>query len=229
VDFRIISKSNCHGNEDRHCIRRDSDYRILKHITERYLREEDAYVIPLKPKESMQGKQDGFGSWQGVLQYISGADQMILEALNEGCRYVVVHIDTDVRSQYGIAENYDNADSLHESVCERLLAQIHPDFDRDRVIFAIAIHETECWLLSFLSDDKKIVCKTDSCVNSLNRPLKDRGSIDKDNKNADKARATYEYILKLKKKSKDIKAASLNNLGFLRFIESLDRIKESDT
>ena len=74
-------------------MRRDSDYRILKHITERYLREEDAYVIPLKPKESMQGKQDGFGSWQGVLQYISGADQMIQEALNEGCRYVVVHIE----------------------------------------------------------------------------------------------------------------------------------------
>ena len=82
-----------------------SDYRILKHITERFLREYDAYVIPLKPKETPDGKQDGFGSWQGVLQYIKGEDQMILEAISEGCRFVIVHIDTDVREDYGLMGN----------------------------------------------------------------------------------------------------------------------------
>lgn len=206
-----------------------SDYRVLKHVTERYLRDEDAYVIPLKPKESLKGKQDGFGSWQGVLQYVKGEDQMILEALNEGCRYVIVHIDTDVRTQYGLKEDFCDMESLYESVCGMLMSQIHPDFDKSKVIFAIAIHETECWLLSFLTDDKKIVCKTDSCVNSLNRLLKDKGNIDKDNKNADKARTTYEYILRSKKKAKDIKAASLYNFGFFNFINSLDRIKESES
>ncbi|MFG6326700.1 hypothetical protein [Lepagella muris] len=56
--------------------------------------------------------------------------------------------------------------------------------------------------------------------------MKDRGNINKDNKNSDKARAAYELILKQKKKGKDIKAASLNNVGFRRFIESLENIKE---
>lgn len=201
-----------------------SDYRVLRHITERYLRDADAYVIPLKPKETRQGKQDGFGGWQGVLEYIQGEDKMILEALKEGCAYVIVHIDTDVRELYGVSRDFKTIEKLHEAVREMLADKIHPDFDIEKIVFAIAIDETECWLLSFLSDDNKIACKTESCVSALNRLLKDKGNIDKDNKNSDRARAAYEFTLKAKKKPKDIKAASLNNYGFTRFIEALDRI-----
>lgn len=202
-----------------------SDYKVLRHITERYLRDEDAYVIPLQPKKTEQGKQWGFGGWQGVLEYIKGEDRMILEAIEEGCNYVIIHIDTDVREQYGISHDFENIEALHDSVMEMLRNTIHPDFDKDRIIFAIAIHETECWLLSFLSDDQKISCKTDSCVNTLNRLLKDKGNIDKDNKNSDRARVAYDYILRSKKKPKDLKAASINNYGFFYFVESLDKIK----
>ena len=202
-----------------------SDYRILHHITERYLRDLDAYTIPLKPKETKQGAQDGFGSWQGVLEYIKGDDHMIVEAINEGCDYVIVHIDTDVREQYGVAVNFETQEELHDNVKTMLLKQLHPEFDPNKVIFAIAIHETECWLIPFLTDEGKDCGKTDSCVNTLNRLLKDKGSIDKDNKNAEKVRPIYQNILKQKKKAKDIKAASLYNYGFAYFIDTLDRIK----
>ena len=117
-----------------------SDYRILKHITERFLREYDAYVIPLKPKETPDGKQDGFGSWQGVLQYIKGEDQMILEAISEGCRVVIVHIDTDVREDYGLMGEYEDHEKLYEEVVRMLTSHVHQDFDRDNLVFAIAIH-----------------------------------------------------------------------------------------
>lgn len=205
-----------------------SDFRVLKHVTERSLRDVDAYVIPLQPKETAQGKQDGFGSWQGVLDYLRGNDQMILEAYKEGCRYVIVHIDTDVRNQYGLHEEYTNDDALHSDVVRMLMDTVHPDFNKELLLFAVAINETECWLLSFITSDKAICCKTESCVNNVNRLLKGKvkGFIDKDNKNALGARATYEYILKNKKKPKDIKEASLNNCGFAYFINSLDKIKE---
>ena len=202
-----------------------SDYRILQHITERYLRDMDAYTIPLKPKETRQGAQDGFGSWQGVLEYIKGDDRMIVEAVKEGCDYVIVHIDTDVREQYGVAMNFETQEELHDNVKTILLKQLHPEFDPDKVIFAIAIHETECWLIPFMTDDRKDCGKTDACVNTLNRLLKDKGAIDKDNKNAEKVRPIYQNILKQKKKPKDIKAASRYNYGFAYFIDSLDRIK----
>lgn len=201
-----------------------SDYRILQHITERYLRDMDAYTIPLKPKETRQGTQDGFGSWQGVLEYIKGDDRMIVEAVKEGCDYVIVHIDTDVREQYGVPADFTNHEELHDNVRKMLLNQLHPEFDPNKVIFAIAIHETECWLIPFLTNDKKDCGKTDSCVNTLNRLLKDKGSIDKDNKNAEKVRPIYQNILKQKKKVKDIKTASRYNCGFTYFIDTLDRI-----
>lgn len=202
-----------------------SDYRILQHITERYLRDMDVYTISLKPKETRQGAQDGFGSWQGVLEYIKGDDRMIVEALREGCDYVIVHIDTDVREQYGVAVNFASHVELHDNVKTMLLKQLHPEFDVDKVIFAIAIHETECWLISFMTDDKKECGKTGSCVNTINKLLKGKGFIDPDNKNAEKVRPIYQNILKHKKKAKDIKAASQYNYGFAYFIDTLDRIK----
>lgn len=202
-----------------------SDYRVLKHITERYMRDEDVYTIPLKPKETKQGKQDGFGSWQGVLEYIKGEDRMILEAEREGCRYVIVHIDTDVREQYGIPAQFEDEETLHRNVMEMLYGYVHPDFDKSKLIFAIAIHETECWLISFLTNDKKQCSKTDACVGVVNHLNKGNGFIDKDNKNAEKAIIVYEKILKNKKKAKDIKAASLGNFGFDFFIKSLDRVR----
>ena len=202
-----------------------SDYRVLKHITECYLRDQDVFTIPLKPKETKQGAQDGFGSWQGVLDYIKGDDQMIVEAIREGCRYVIVHIDTDVREQYDVPVNFESHEELHENVKTRLLRQLHPEFNSDMLIFAIAIHETECWLIPFLTDNKKTCEKTDSCVNAVNRLLKGDGFIDPDNKNAEKVRPIYQNILKQRKKAKDIKAASRYNYGFAYFIDTLDRIK----
>lgn len=202
-----------------------SDYRVLKYITERYLRDEDVYVIPLKPKETAQGAQDGFGSWQGVLEYIKGDDQMIVKAVKEGCRYVIVHIDTDVRDQYGVPKDFESEKELHENVKSKLTALVHTDFDTKLLLFAIAIHETECWLIPFLSEDKKSCSKIDSCVNAVNKLLKDKGFIDKDNKNAEKVRPIYQYILNQKRKAKDIKKASAYNYGFAYFIAMLDKIK----
>ncbi len=55
--------------------------------------------------------------------------------------------------------------------------------------------------------------------------LKDKGSIDKYNKNAEKVRPIYQSILKQKKKAQDIKGASRYNYGFAYFIDTLERIK----
>ncbi len=98
-----------------------------------------------------------------------GDDQMIVEAIKEGCRYVIVHIDTDVRDEYGVPVDFLSPEELHENVKAMLLSRLHPEFDNNMLIFAIAIHETECWLIPFLTDEKKICVKTESCVNTLNK------------------------------------------------------------
>lgn len=55
--------------------------------------------------------------------------------------------------------------------------------------------------------------------------LKGNGSIDKDNKNAEKVRPIYQNILRQKKKPKEIKTAAGHNYGFAYFIDTLERIK----
>lgn len=204
-----------------------SDYRVLKHITERFLRDLDVYTIPLKPKITSQDKQDGFGSWQGVLEYLTGADGMLTEAVKEGCDYAIVQIDTDVREQYGVDQIIPEA--LHEAVMEMLLNRLHPDFISEKLIFAITIHETECWLISFLTDNKKDCCRIDGCVNKVNTLLKDKGHINKDQKNTLSAQRAYNYILSKKKKARELREISYSNYGFRFFIDSLDRTKSLHT
>ncbi|MDR0864071.1 MAG: hypothetical protein LBO74_03950 [Candidatus Symbiothrix sp.] len=203
-----------------------SDYWALKHITERYLKEMDVYTIALKPKITKQGKQGGFGTWQGVFEYIKGEDKLILEAVNEGCQFVIIQIDTDVCEQYGVSKNDKDVKALWVNVQAKIKSSIHPDFEQSILIYAICIHELECWLIPFVCTDNKKCAKINQCLNPINDKIKAKETIDKHNKNDDKVRPLYDFILNKKKKPIDIKDCSSYNIGFQSFIYQLDRIKE---
>lgn len=203
-----------------------SDYWVLKHIVSRYLKELDVYTIPLNPKQD-KGRQVGFSGWQGVLNYISGKDDrnLIVEALKEECEYVVVQIDTDVCEAYGVVHQTEDYATLWQLVCENLKNRIPAEFDSNRLIFAIAIDETECWLIPFVDSDKKNCSNTNRCVNLVNKGLRKQNLyIDADNKNSDGAKSAFDYILKQKKKPKEIRDCSEFNYGFKKLIEQLDEI-----
>ena len=189
-----------------------SDYYVLKHIVSRYLKELDVYTIPLNPKQD-KGKQVGFSGWQGVLNYISGTDEknLFVEALKEDCEYVDLAV-------------------LWKSVCENLTNRIPSDFDKSKLIFAISIDETECWLIPFIDSNKKNCENIDRCMNLVNKGIKKQNLfIDPDNKNSDGAKSAYDYILKQKKKPKEIKECSEYNYGFKKLIEQLDNIDAGES
>lgn len=203
-----------------------SDYYVLSHIVSRYLKEQDVYTIPLNPKQE-RGKQVGFSGWQGVLNYISGKDErnLIVEALKEDCEYVVVQIDTDVCEEYGVTHQTGDVVLLWQQVCDNLSSCVPEEFDKSRLLFAITIDETECWIIPFVNSDKKSCTSTNRCVNLVNKSIrKENLYIDADNKNSDGAKSAYDYILKQKKKPKEIKECSAFNYGFKKFIEQLDHI-----
>ena len=202
-----------------------SDYRLLKHITERFLKSkegEEFYTIRLNPKEE-RNKQIGFGTWQGVFKYIS--NELIAEALEEGCEYVIVQIDTDVCDYYNVPHDLTNVEVLWENVRQKLEGSVHPEFDRSKLIYAICIDEIECWLIPFVDKDKKRCAIIDRCLNIVNNDIRKEGLyIHRDDKNSLGAQNAYEYILKQKKKPKDIKECSEYNYGFKKLIEQLDMI-----
>ena len=201
-----------------------SDYFILRHILERYLKEKDVYAIPLKPKVTSKNKQEGFGTWQGVFDYIKGDDNLIVEAVKEGCEFVVVQIDTDVSLQYGVENNLDDKDAFWNAVKAKLVESVHPDFPKEKLIFAICIQEIECWLIPFVSSNQNECENTDRCLNIVNKHIRTQGSIDKDNKNCPQAQKLYGFILSQKRKPKEIGDCSQFNYGFAKFVEQMDEI-----
>ena len=147
---------------------------------------------------------------------------LFVEALKEDCEYVVVQIDTDCCADYGVEHQTEDLAVLWKSVCENLTNRIPSDFDKSKLIFAISIDETECWLIPFIDSNKKNCENIDRCMNLVL-------FIDPDNKNSDGAKSAYDYILKQKKKPKEIKECSEYNYGFKKLIEQLDNIDAGES
>lgn len=100
----------------------------------------------------------------------------------------------------------------------------HADFDQSTVLYAICIHELECWLLPFVCDKERCSI-VDHCLNTVNRAIRTIGYIDKENKNSPAAQRLYQHIFDKKKKPKDIKDCAEHNFGFKSFIEQLNTVK----
>ena len=47
-----------------------SDFWVLRHIITRYLKDQDLWILPLNPKQTKDGKQEGPGGWGIVMKYI---------------------------------------------------------------------------------------------------------------------------------------------------------------
>lgn len=204
-----------------------SDFRVLNHIITRYLKDKDLWVLPLNPKQTKNGKQDGPGGWGLVIKYLEDKEKkLIVEALKEDFEYIVVQIDSDVCEEYGVVHNLTNVGAFWQNICDNLSNRLPDDFDKSKLIFAICIEEIECWLIPFVDINKANCEKTSHCVNIVNKNIKGKNLfIDADNKNSDGAKIAYDYILKQKKKTKDLKECSEFNYGFKKFIEQLDKIE----
>jgi len=199
-----------------------SDYWVIKHIVERFLKDKRAYTVALQPKITTAGKQDGYGGWQKVFEYIGKKEYIIDLAQTEGCDYIIVQLDTDVCEEYGVNKDA-NLEQLLNSVCTKIYETAHPDFYKSRIIPAICIHSLECWLIPFVTDDTARCSRVDNCINAVNNEIRAEGTIDKNNKGA--ALHLYGFILSKKKKPKEIQEISKYNLGFSKFVDLLAVVK----
>jgi hypothetical protein len=106
--------------------------------------------------ESARGGEHAPGGWTLVLRYFK--DGLYKAALQTNA-YLVVHIDTDVSDDYGVPKGaVGDEQTLIDRVVARFKELIDPAIwqaHRDRFIFAIAVHEIECWLLPPLYVDQK--------------------------------------------------------------------------
>lgn len=214
-----------------------SEIKILTHIITKYLGDEVS-VNALQPELIVnQGyeRQTSPGGWYEVLRHCNDRDVRNALATND---FLVIQIDTDACSQVGFdVSEFDecnrkvNDAQLFERVVSRLTRDLSPELLEEyggRIMFAICINETECWLLPFYYErESSVKCAaTNNCIYHLNKKLsRDRIGIPDTDKNSPNAIKVYQKILR-PIKQRDIRRLCVYNWGFNKFVEQLDIIRE---
>lgn len=130
----------------------------------------DVGVNPLMPirdaTDAARAKTDTFSTWELVLEYVASEEVEIALATND---YLIIQIDSDQgeHPNFGISFHHEGATkSIADIVSdckELLLARLHsnvPEEWKDRIIFAVPVLSTECWLLPILNEDHRHTPKT---------------------------------------------------------------------
>lgn len=203
-----------------------SDIAVIRNILSGYFSDPDFELTEIQPVKRQPSGEYEAGGWNQVLSCCASDRLRGALQFNEA---VIIQIDTDVSEEKGYdVPKRDEAgkeltqEELIVRVEEKLSSLIGPEvMDKfgDRILFAVCVHELECWLLPFYYNDSKR-SKAVGCLSTLNQALGKKGdfTIDVNKKN----HRYYEAISEpYRKKRKVLMAASGHNASFKAFMERL--------
>jgi len=208
-----------------------TDQIIIEDILAGYFNSDDLNVARVQPSqdETDRNKSSNYGGWSQVFEHCQPKRLARVFQLNQ---YIIIHIDTDVsdkHKKYGVPHQNENGEFSVEELIELVIAKfktiIGEEFYNkyhERIIFAIAVHSTECWLLPLYYTDKR-KSKIVNCLNTLNFEVskKEGFGIDPNDKNPD----YYREISCKYRKNKDSIKLCKNNPSFKIFIEEVEKRK----
>ena len=154
-----------------------TDNAVLENILIGYFNQDiSGYINHLQPPPSVSG------GWSRVLKYCASQDFKNDFVDND---FMVVQVDTDKSFELPFDVSHDkegvklSVEELVENVIERLRRLFNEAFGvgfllefEARILFAIAVHSTECWLLPFHYKTEKEKSEIKSCYESLNKKVK---------------------------------------------------------
>lgn len=147
--------------------------------------------------------------------------------------YLVIQIDTDVCELAGFdVQRREGGRELEEGelidrVVARLKREMTPEFldaHGDRLAFAIAVNELECWLLPLVYDNKK-AAKTVGCFEALTQGLKEQkepGLLQRDGNS--KAPRRYQDVAAPLRKPKVLANAVAHSPSLQAFVDRLSAL-----
>jgi hypothetical protein len=160
-----------------------TDQAVLENILQGFFQQgEDEpivnYVQP--PRDATpRGSGPAPGGWTLVFRSLRAGDHRKALQLND---YVIIQIDTDVAEEPGFDVSHRAPDGrtlspeeLIDQVKRRLIEVMDAEFyarHAGRIIFAVAVHSIECWLLPLLYEDEAAKkAKITGCLDAANRKL----------------------------------------------------------
>ena len=208
--FGIISEGN-------------TDQIILRQILTTWTKNPYLRVNQLQPKP------DESGGWSQVFKYCQSSEFKDALIQND---LIIIQIDTDFMSGDSVGKEYkidlkdlnvkETVKAFREKIVELIGADFYEEYS-DRIIFAIAVNEIECWLLPVYFSDKKAK-KYVNCIDTLNQVLPQKEGFYIDAKDD----IYYRKLARNFRKKKDIKKYAKQQESFSLFLENLQVAIELD-
>ena len=170
-----------------------------------------------KPNKNKGKEPTNYAGWGEVFNYCKSANMALaLKAYD----FLIVEIDTDAAEQWkmGISLTEGGKDKdpdiIVSEVADKILGLLDAEAFalRHKIIFAIAIHSIECWLLPLYANNG--LDSTKNCLKRLNE-AKPPTSVKKE-------KGVYDKLSKDYKTPKELKKYYPLNPSFAIFIKNLD-------
>ena len=201
--------------------------------------DDEADVQPLQPLRDATDRsrtaEGNFGGWERVKEFCLSPER--LEQALEFNDYLVIQIDTDMceHANFGVPLSKDGNQIPTSELLTSVAAKIHEWLGEDflaahveRLILAIAVHSTECWLLTHYGRTEKDKCKEISCYTHLERHLA------RQNLRIEKNHSSFSEISSCFKRTRELAASRRISQSLEMFVSSLeqkltDRITVAET
>ena len=180
----------------------------------------DQEIQPFQPaydETTKKQKEGEFGGWEILLQYLS-EKRFRDDVLNS--EYIIIQIDTDIceHKNFDVKKDTSCIITFIESIRAKLISSIDKnesfyEANKEKIIFAISVHELECWLLPICKDFKNE--KITGCFEALQRECKDI--------KVEKNYSTYDKLSRVFLKNKDLIKIASRNGSFEIFLSSLPK------
>lgn len=198
----------------------DTDFVTFQNILIGYFdKDVTGYINQLQPKPRQMG------GWSRVLKYCETINFKNDFVDND---FIIIQIDTDrsFEMPFDVAHERNgqklSVEELIENIKERFRKGFESVFGNDflpnfehRILFAITVHETECWLLPLHYSKEKEAESIKNCYETLNKKVK----------GLQKAYKIYDALSDDFNAPKKLEKASQANPSFKIFIENELKIK----
>jgi hypothetical protein len=195
-----------------------TDFKVLKNLLMGFTKDKNLTVNRLLPKD-----KEPVG-WGNVLQYLSSPEFQTGVKIND---FTVVQIDTNECDQWGaglkhIGDDDSQIDGFINHIISVLAIKIETEFydkHKSKIIFAVCVHDIECWLLPFHASQPAHFSKMVRCYPTLEQVAQKKGySLHQKNFQEGKH---YEDLSKDMKDNKVLIQKSKLNPSLKFFIDSL--------
>jgi hypothetical protein len=209
-----------------------SDHAVVKRILLSFFEDPDLVISGIVPAQdatddALSQLPAGWGNVKAHLE-----DQEKFFANFATTEFVVIQIDSDCSAAYGVPHQHPTEgrprtpEELSLAITAKMIEWIGEDYAevKDRVIFAVAVHEIECWLLPIYFENIPAKRqKTTGCLNALNEGIQGKEDFYINEKDY----FHYEAMAKHYKKRKDLIRLGQLNPSPSHFLTSLERIRSA--